>query len=317
MKLLEDLCRWEAGDLPREDVLARHGAHDELQVEGIASDLGALLDLHERLSAIGSEPVWYRDVDWQRLRTQLPDRLPRKRARVLHLVGRPLVAASMVVGLSAAAAAASPAVRHEVFAVLRHVTHAVGIGADDRVTSPKVAPTRRDSHAHGAAGASAPRDTESSNDPGTSPVPSDQPTLSQSHTPTSTGGSDGDGESEGGGSGDNSGGENPGQGNSGGGSDGGNSGGGGSSGESSGQGNSGGGGSSGESSGQGNSGGGSGGENSGGGSSVENSGGGNSGGGSGGESSGDENSGGGNSGTGENPGGNDDSSGENPGGGNR
>ena len=93
-----------------------------------------ILDLHERLTAIGIEPVPYQGSGWDRLRDALPDRDVRKRSRVSVLVARPLIAASMVVGLSGAAAAASPAVREQVITTWHRIERVFGGGGSDPTT---------------------------------------------------------------------------------------------------------------------------------------------------------------------------------------
>ena len=63
----------------------------------------------------------------------LPDRLPPRRMFGAGRLTRPLIAASMVVGLTAGAAAASPTVRHHMISVWQDVQHMVGMGDDTSV----------------------------------------------------------------------------------------------------------------------------------------------------------------------------------------
>ncbi|MGZ5300150.1 MAG: hypothetical protein ACXWDU_10820, partial [Actinomycetota bacterium] len=150
MTFFDDLARWESGDLSRDGLLARHPAND-------ASDMAMILDLHERLSMMTVEPVPYRDSEWERLRNALPERnllpernslserIARKRSRVSQLIARPLVAASMVVGLSGAAAAASPAVREQMLTTWHRIERTIGGGNDHPATplAPSASPTDR------------------------------------------------------------------------------------------------------------------------------------------------------------------------------
>ena len=135
MSLLDDLGLWEAGELSRDELLERIASSDKNLDRNFGTrspvreqDVPSLLDLHERLTEIAAEPlVAYHESDWDRLRDDLPDRLPRLRSRMARSVGRPLVAASLVVGLGAAAAAASPVIRDHVASAWHSIEHVVGI----------------------------------------------------------------------------------------------------------------------------------------------------------------------------------------------
>ena len=93
MTLLDDLAQWESGELSRAELLVRNATADKnlapegggstdknLGIASSAADLEAILELHERLTAIGSEPVPYKASDWERVRAGLPDRITRKRS---------------------------------------------------------------------------------------------------------------------------------------------------------------------------------------------------------------------------------------------
>ena len=92
MSLHDDLARWEAGSLPRENLLAAHAAPDKnldknqdknvgpnTDKNAIERNLAEILDMHERLTELGNEPVLYRESEWDKLREKLPDRLPQPR----------------------------------------------------------------------------------------------------------------------------------------------------------------------------------------------------------------------------------------------
>ena len=85
--------------------------------------LTQVLDLHERLVVLGSEPVPYKESDWVELRDSLPDRIQHRRVFGGGRLARPLIAASMVVGLTAGAAAASPTVREHMVSVWHGIQH--------------------------------------------------------------------------------------------------------------------------------------------------------------------------------------------------
>jgi len=68
MSLDDDLTRWEAGSLSREDLLAAYPSSDK--------NLAGVLDLHERLTELGNAPVPYHESEWNKLREKLPDRPP-------------------------------------------------------------------------------------------------------------------------------------------------------------------------------------------------------------------------------------------------
>ena len=103
MSLDDDLARWEAGYLSREELIASYASSERNLAEPFEKNLDKnlernldknlernltspdvapelalvkMLDLHERLVDIGSEPVLYRESDWEQLRDSLPDRLP-------------------------------------------------------------------------------------------------------------------------------------------------------------------------------------------------------------------------------------------------
>ncbi len=97
MSLDDDLARWEAGYLSREELIASYASNEKNLAEPFEKNLSAtsrrtstpdvapelalvkMLDLHERLVDIGSEPVPYHESDWEQLRDSLPDRLPTRR----------------------------------------------------------------------------------------------------------------------------------------------------------------------------------------------------------------------------------------------
>ena len=105
MSLDDDLARWEAGYLSREELIASYASSEknlaepsrrlreepraqpreepgkiltEPRLPDVAPELALvkMLDLHEQLVDIGSEPVPYHESDWEQLRDSLPDRLP-------------------------------------------------------------------------------------------------------------------------------------------------------------------------------------------------------------------------------------------------
>ncbi len=156
MSLQDDLARWEAGYLSREELIASYAANERNLAEpfeknlernleknldknvdknllpGVAPELALvkMLDLHERLVDIGSEPVPYHESDWDQLRDSLPDRLPTRRVFGAGRLARPLIAASMVVGLTAGAAAASPTVRQHMVSIWHGIQHNIGLVDD-------------------------------------------------------------------------------------------------------------------------------------------------------------------------------------------
>ncbi len=166
MSLQDDLVRWEAGDLSREDLLAscvsaernlaepwernldkksRAEPEQEPRAEpptrnlernlepavdeaAMQVALAAMLDLHEQLSAIGEEPVPYHESDWEQLKASLPDRITQRRMFGTGRITRPLIAATMAVGLTAGAAAASPAVRERMVSVWQGIQRIALVG---------------------------------------------------------------------------------------------------------------------------------------------------------------------------------------------
>ena len=108
MSLDGDLELWESGELSRQALMER-GAEAE-----------ALLLLHDRLSALATEPVPDPTESWDALRERLPARLPRRRH---GLLARPLLVAAVVVALTAAVAAAAPTVRHGLSGTWQGITH--------------------------------------------------------------------------------------------------------------------------------------------------------------------------------------------------
>ena len=90
--------------------------------------LAAMLDLHEQLSTIGEEPVPYHESDWEQLKASLPDRITQRRMFGTGRVTRPLIAATMAVGLTAGAAAASPAVRERMVSVWHGIQRVALVG---------------------------------------------------------------------------------------------------------------------------------------------------------------------------------------------
>src|SRR5258708_1543660 len=81
MSVLEELARWEAGFLSREELLASYASRDKSEAgpwettlekdmdrSAVERSLTPMLDLHERLTAIGNEPVAYHESDWDELR---------------------------------------------------------------------------------------------------------------------------------------------------------------------------------------------------------------------------------------------------------
>src|SRR6185503_16187707 len=89
--------------------------------------LAKILDLHERLADLGSEPMPYHESDWEQLRDSLPDRLPQRRVFGGGRLARPFIAASMVVGLTAGAAAASPTVREHMVSIWHGIERNIGL----------------------------------------------------------------------------------------------------------------------------------------------------------------------------------------------
>ena len=90
--------------------------------------LAEMLDLHEQLSAIGEEPVPYHESDWEQLKAGLPDRITQRRVFGTGRITRPLIAATMAVGLTAGAAAASPAVRERMVSVWQGIQRIALVG---------------------------------------------------------------------------------------------------------------------------------------------------------------------------------------------
>ena len=137
MSLEDDLARWEAGYLSREALIASYASNEKNRAEPLEKNLDKnlvpggdpestivdVIDLHERLIDIGSEPVLYLESDWAELRDSLPDKLPRRRVFGGGRLARPFIAASMVVGLTAGAAAASPTVREHMVSVWHGIQH--------------------------------------------------------------------------------------------------------------------------------------------------------------------------------------------------
>ncbi|MBA3690368.1 MAG: hypothetical protein H0W82_03005, partial [Actinobacteria bacterium] len=118
MSLDRDLVRWESGAVTDEEFLRDHPE----------ADLGGLLSLHERMSAMGTEPVPLDEVALQRFLGALPDRArPRRR-------GRSLLLAVAAVLLTASMAVAMPGVRHGVTAVTHSVGRLLGIESGSTTT---------------------------------------------------------------------------------------------------------------------------------------------------------------------------------------
>jgi hypothetical protein len=140
MSLDDDLARWEAGYLSREELIASYASNEKNLAEPFEKNLERnlvpelalvkMLDLHERLVDIGGEPVPYHESDWEQLRDSLPDRLPTRRVFGTGRLARPFIAASMVVGLSAGAAAASPTVREHMVSIWHGIEHNIGLVDD-------------------------------------------------------------------------------------------------------------------------------------------------------------------------------------------
>jgi hypothetical protein len=114
VSLHEDLARWEAGYLSREELIASYLSSDtneagpwektlekNVDKNAVERTLTQVLDLHERLTDLGNEPVPYQESDWVDLRDSLPDRIQHRRVFGGGRLARPLIAASMVVGLTA------------------------------------------------------------------------------------------------------------------------------------------------------------------------------------------------------------------------
>jgi hypothetical protein len=149
MSLQDDLARWEAGYLSREELIASYASSERNLAEPFEKNLeknlernleknlvpdvtdepalAKILDLHERLLVIGNEPVPYHESDWEQLRDSLPDRLPTRRVFGTGRLARPFIAASMVVGLTAGAAAASPAVREQMVSIWHGIERNIGL----------------------------------------------------------------------------------------------------------------------------------------------------------------------------------------------
>jgi hypothetical protein len=156
MSLHEDFANWEAGHLSREELIASYASSDKNGAEpweknleknvnknAVERTLTQMLDLHERLTDLGNEPVPYHESDWVQLRESLPDRIQHRRVFGGGRLARPLIAASMVVGLTAGAAAASPTVREHMVSVWHGIQHIVapgdprtGGGQTPAITSP-------------------------------------------------------------------------------------------------------------------------------------------------------------------------------------
>lgn len=223
MSLDDDLARWEAGSLSRDDLFAAHTSDKNLaepwdknlaknlqpniDKNAIERNLAGVLDLHERLTELGTAPVPYYESEWDELREKLPDRLPQRRVFGGGRLARPLIAAAMVVGLTAGAAAASPTVRHHMISVWHDVQYLVGIDNDGSADTPNgitTTPSRdgsRDQVGTGATGSPRPQPTPSSEDP---TGPADQPTEDEEpvpEEPQSPGGGGGGGGNGGGGGG--------------------------------------------------------------------------------------------------------------------
>ena len=131
-----------------------------------------ILDLHERLVEIGSEPVPYHESDWDQLRDSLPDRLPTRRVFGAGRLARPLIAASMVVGLTAGAAAASPTVRQQMVSVWHGIQHNIGL-VDDQTPVERRSPVSASPHAPGDHGGGGPVGTTGPGNSGDTPGHSD------------------------------------------------------------------------------------------------------------------------------------------------
>ena len=69
----------------------------------------------------------YQESEWEQLRDSLPDRLPQRRVFGGGRLARPFIAASMVVGLTAGAAAASPTVREHMVSIWHGIQHNIGL----------------------------------------------------------------------------------------------------------------------------------------------------------------------------------------------
>ena len=160
MSLDDDLARWEAGYLSREELIASYASNERNLAEPLERNLDKnlernleknlernldknlvpdvvpelalvkMLELHEQLVDIGSEPVPYHESDWEQLRDSLPDRLPTRRVFGTGRLARPFIAASMVVGLTAGAAAASPTVREQMISIWHGIEHNIGLVDD-------------------------------------------------------------------------------------------------------------------------------------------------------------------------------------------
>jgi hypothetical protein len=148
MTLERDLALWDAGELERTELAARHPGED----------VDSILSVFEQLSMAGSSEAGSDEDGWAALRRRLPDRSAerpagRERAtrhatRAGRMLRRPLIAAVAVVALSGAAAfAASPVVRTQVGHAVHHVTHLLGPAShqpqqpDPAITSPGAEPS--------------------------------------------------------------------------------------------------------------------------------------------------------------------------------
>jgi len=209
MSLDDDLARWEAGYLSREELIASYASSERNLAEPFEKNLernlernlvpdvtdepalAKILDLHERLLVIGSEPVPYHESDWEQLRDSLPDRLPTRRVFGTGRLARPLIAASMVVGLTAGAAAASPTVREHMVSIWHGIEHNIGL-VDDPSQVEDRAPITVSPHAPGGQAVGGPVGTTGPGNAGGSPGQSGDNPGHGGDNPGNGGGTPGD-----------------------------------------------------------------------------------------------------------------------------
>jgi hypothetical protein len=121
-RMFDDLSAWEAGALSLATLEQRYGREP----------VHAIIDLHESLSSIASEPVPDARAGWLTVLERMEAPRPAKSGRAHGVLAGALVAAV----LSASAAFAAPGAFHAIVDGVRHGVHAVFGGNDGRTDAP-------------------------------------------------------------------------------------------------------------------------------------------------------------------------------------
>jgi hypothetical protein len=121
-RMFDDLSAWEAGALSLATLEQRYGREP----------VHAIIDLHESLSSIASEPVPDASAGWLMVLERMEAPRPAKSGRAHGVLAGALVAAV----LSASAAFAAPGAFHAIVDGVRHGVHAVFGGNDGRISVP-------------------------------------------------------------------------------------------------------------------------------------------------------------------------------------